>query len=58
MNNIVECDNLGYAFSICNMQEKIDNVYIVNMSENLLEKNIKQDFFILNFIYKYYIIKF
>ena len=49
MNNLLKCDNLGYAFSICNMQEKIDNVYIVNMSENLLEKNIKQEFFILNF---------
>ena len=49
MNNLLKCDNLGYTFSIYNMQEKIDNVYIVNMSQNLLEKNIKQDFFILNF---------
>ncbi len=49
MNNLLKCDNLGYAFSICNMQEKIDNVYIVNMSEKFLEKNIKQEFFILNF---------
>lgn len=38
MNNLLKCDNLGYTFSIYNMQEKIDNVYIVNMSQNLLEK--------------------